>query len=306
MMNAGHKPSSSLRFPSMLWLLLFLPSFFSMSAWGQLAKTEHQHSPVFQARQILLRPMTVELLMEMTELRISEGQKAALRSILPLPLALTNHSNRAILQITVRYKSSLLKNPGTSGYFTMQLNSLHYNSRGAWIGSGQTVFLCPSSALSSQVSGNRGTPNEWSGSAAAVARRFTREWAVSISLDSVVFEDGEVIGPDEFHVIEQQTESARGRADLLAQVREQFLAGDAKLAGLTEWLRRTEAADVGMNLVTGRPDYYQSAQLGTATTLIGLRSGVADDRFADLLESMIRGPSGSSQPEIQLRKATQE
>jgi hypothetical protein len=287
------------------WLLLLSLVPFGQ-AFPQVARAEHVHDRLFQDRHILLQPLTQQTLASLSDFKISEEQRTALGGIIPLSLTLTNVSGKAIVQVTVRYTSVPVGKAGRSRHFTMQLSSLGIDRRSAWIDSGRTVFLCPESRLSAMVSSGNVSTEQIKRSVTAIGRLFTSDWTVTVSLDSIAFEDGEVIGPDEFRVIEQQNESAKGRSDLLARALKQFTAGDAKLTGLSEWLKREESTYHGMNLDTGRPDYYRTAQLETARSLIALRGRLADGLFGDLLERSSNEANRSLQPGIKLRKVNPE
>lgn len=174
----------------------------------------------------------------------------------PLHIRLENRSGRSINLVTLRYAKRYRDGSGRVVYSSPQIPFGAIGDRAAGLKDGASTVVRPGGDLRIEFS----------------AERYDD---VSFELDSVVFDDRAVVGPDAFDVVQQDRERNRAErmileafASRLAQGKEPTLA----------WLR-TVQSDHGMfNQATGQPDFYCVAASGMAISLIALLNTMSTER----------------------------
>jgi hypothetical protein len=276
--------------------LLAISALCVPSTAGQTLSVDQNHSEVFRKSGVLVQPLNPASTAALQSLGLSPQSEKALSEILPLCFRLQNNSSRAIVQITVRYSMLPHGNESRPAHGTLQSSMLDKVSRHGWIEPAHQLLISPSSSLNLHLSGGSASVDSIRKEVLAQRAQFSAERfrRVEVSLDSIAFEDGEVIGPDFFNVIAQQSESVKARCDLADDV-----AGRLDdLPALQLWLQAKAAEYRGVDSDTGLPDFYRLAQSGFAQGLLVAMKSLPPAEFVERMRSTQPAESG-----IRLHKA---
>lgn len=110
-----------------------------------------------------------------------------------------------------------------------------------------------------------------------------RNWRVTVSVDSVIFDDGLLVGPDEFDVIRREADSRRGFADVL---REFVSRGGQEPDLLRKWLEG----------VKGGRESYQQGTAGAARELLFMMDRLKREQWVAAAELQLARAPRSPQP----------
>ena len=110
-----------------------------------------------------------------------------------------------------------------------------------------------------------------------------RNWRVTVSVDSVIFDDGLLVGPDEFDLIRQVADSRRGFADVL---REFVSRGGQEPDSLRKWLES----------VKGGRESYQQGAVGAARELLFMIDRLRREQWVPSAELQLAAAPRSPQP----------
>jgi hypothetical protein len=165
-------------------------------------------------------------------------QSAILQDVLPLSVIVKNRTSRHIVAIAILYH--LRNMEGQPVWHKFFLGSLS-RQRSRTMAPQQVRFICPVPVVYDPI--NRGQISRISqvsdSETAEVRRRLARyanQPSIRVALDAVVFEDGELIGPDESHTLATLNSWIRAERELRT-LAPQKTAAEIK-AHLEEILRR--------------------------------------------------------------------
>ena len=184
----------------------------------------------------------------------------------PLHIRLENHSGRSIHLVTLRYAKRYRDGSGKVVFSIPQIPFGAIGDRASGLKNGASTVVGP---------GDGDLRMEFS------AERYDE---VSFELDSIVFDDRVVVGPDAFDVVQQDRERNRAERAVLEEFTSRLARGkDEALA----WLRSVQADHGAVNHVTGQPDFYRQAAIGMAINLAALLHAMPLERVVKDTRSLL-------------------
>jgi hypothetical protein len=186
----------------------------------------------------------------------------------PLYVRLENHSGRSINLVTLRYAK-------------------RYRD-----GSGKVVFSIPQipfGAIGNRASGfQNGTSKVVGPGGGDPKLEFSalRYDDIAFSVDSIVFDDRVVVGPNVFDVVQQDRERNRAERAVLEGLLSRL--GQGKQESVA-WLESVIADHAGLNPTTGQPDFYKAGAVGIAISLKSLLDTMPVERVSQATQSLLDG-----------------
>lgn len=175
----------------------------------------------------------------------------------PLQVRLENRSGRSINLITLRYAKRYRDGSGTVVHSIPQTSYGAIGARMAGLQDGANAVLGPV------------------GSDLRMEFAASRYDDISFELDSIVFDDRSVVGPDKFDVVRQDSERNRAERMLLEGLLPRISRDKEETLS---WLRSVKEDRGVVNVRTGQPDFYRWAAAAIAQGLINMVENVPDER----------------------------
>ncbi len=184
----------------------------------------------------------------------------------PLHIRLENRSGRSINLVTLRYAKRYRDGSGKVVYSIPQIPFGAIGERASGFRDGATKVVGPGD----------GDPRlEFS---------TLRYDDIAFTVDSIVFDDRAVVGPDVFDVVRQDRERNRAERAVLEGLLPRL--GQGKHEAVT-WLESVIADHTGVNPITGQPDFYKWGAMGIAVGLKALLKVKPVERVAEDTQSLL-------------------
>jgi hypothetical protein len=212
---------------------------------------------------LLLTPDSAQFMKEL-EPFVAGSPKRLLDDVLPYTVIVKNATNRHIAGLMVLYY--LRNSQGEPIYHSFYLGSL-VRQPARMMGPGQARLICPVPFFYNAVNKGRGAHPALSTEAMIEQARlrlgeYTNQPEVHVSLDAVVFEDGEIVGADKSNTMSTLNAYIRAEKDLRVDIVTRD-AAQIKVY-LEELLRRPDKPSSGPHDV----DYYERRRRDMARTLL--------------------------------------
>jgi len=187
-----------------------------------------------------------------------------LNPILPYMVVLANHSQLQITKTTVRYERTT-----PTGRIVYGWSQLDTTAKGfVALGPGATLVHAPRSNLSQLLLSAQSATRPGSGVIAAMSAQIASEIFDSrrfistiVSLDSTIFKNGGVVGPDYFDVIGHSEAAIKAWSDIIGKISDDSIT-DGKLNG---WLQQQAKQSPALaQRADGSLDHYVTAQIALA------------------------------------------
>jgi len=189
-----------------------------------------------------------------------------LTPLLPYLVLIENHSQTPITKTTVQYERTT-----PAGLKVYGWSSLNTTAPGAALGPGASLIQAPRSDLSQVLFAARAGNPPNPGVAAAMSAQIIsglfdprRATSTVVSMDSVIFSSGGVVGPDNFDLLGQAEASAEAMSDIAARASDDSVPDRV----LDAWLQRQ--ATQSMALVEqpdGKINHTLLAQISAARAM---------------------------------------
>ena len=194
---------------------------------------------------------------------LSKGSSAELGSLSPYCVWVKNHGTVGVSRIVVRY---VTKNP-KYGQLLFGENSVDIRQT---LRSQDEFLITPTSVLTQKFAvlhtGRQQTSPSNAGQFSSETLQVWRGSGVAIHIDSIVLEDGSVLGPDLYGVTEEIPARRRAVKDMVAKLN---TLGDTELDSYIQEIRRPPLS--ALYRVDGSMDQVRSQALNTATAVYFLR-----------------------------------
>ena len=176
----------------------------------------------------------------------------------PFHIRLENRSSRSINLVTLRYAKRYRDGSGRVVYSTAQI---------------------PYGTIGDRASGLKNGASRVAGTGGDLLMEFSaaRYDDVLFELDSIVFDDRMIVGPDAFDVVQQDRERNRAERMILKGLLSRLDQGKQETVS---WLRTVTEDRARVNQSTGIPDFYRWAATSFATGLITMVENVAAEGVA--------------------------
>jgi hypothetical protein len=210
----------------------------------------------------------------------------AMGPILPFSVIVKNESRSSLIGIVIRYERTDETGIVRGDNFTM---STMRNDRRSMIHPGEMVFMSPLTGLNIIIRAQSGTVSDTNRLALDVNARvqdYVNQKEVHISLDSAVFEDGSVIGPDKTGNLERMNAWIAADQALSSELLlKRVTRADAKVY-LTSITESAQSAAVPPGKA-----YFDDHLRHRAHGLLGfLESATSDDAFMNIVRSFVGTP----------------
>jgi hypothetical protein len=210
---------------------------------------------------------------------------AFLQPIIPYSVVVRNDGPMALIAIVVRYSLTEASGKTTTHQFMLSTMSNRPNSM---ILSGEAAFIGPISGmnrilrLQGQSRANLTDPARFSPQLLSRAGIYQRSSSVKIALDSVVYADGSVIGPDEAGNMERMNAWRRADIDLYSELR------NRSGSGMESYLRQVVDSPRESGATYAEANHYEDRFDSTAKELLLLRtSSKSDHDVVDFLKNKV-------------------
>jgi hypothetical protein len=211
---------------------------------------------------------------------VTGGTTEELRSVLPYCTIIENNSSRSI-SATATIFGVLLAN-GTRKTIASITQYNLYPMRPGSISPGGQRLVAPDMTLNSSIRHHRtiGQPE-----IAAIARVLPlfSGGQLTIELDAVIFDDGEIVGPDSKHNADRFNAWLSADADVLKDLSSRRRQNSS--AAVISWLEGLAAADTSPAMANG--DYLQRRQ-AAARAAVNSVSQLGQERCLDVFEESLR------------------
>ena len=212
---------------------------------AQLPPVRQQHDiAVFAEAGVIIRPI--------------EGS--------PLYVRLENRSGRSINLVTLRYAKRYRDGSGKIVYSIPQIPFGAIGDRAAGLRDGTDKVVGPS------------------GGDLRMEFSVLRYDDVMFTVDSIVFDDRVVVGPDVFDVVQQDRERNRAEREVLEGLLSRLDQGKQEAVS---WLESVVEDRAGVNPSTGQPDFYRLGVAGIAISLKALLHMMPVESVAKNAQSLL-------------------
>ena len=160
---------------------------------------------------------------------------------LPYSIVITNHAAVPITAVVIR-----LLGTGVNGQ-PIDVEQVQRLGNGAIFGAGKTLLFSHDSNLTQAFIAKQGIREAVSRASSGIATIARNQKTPGIVLDSVVFADGTVVGPDQVGIIARDQAYRAAEVDVMAKVEDQSITDDALLQWLASFAPRDPGRDARGN-----------------------------------------------------------
>ena len=208
---------------------------------------------------------------------LSPETKELLRPILPNSVIVNNQTDKAIVAVCVRWTLTDLEGRVTVDDMTLQTL---IKDRRFMADPGGAVFMSPYTALNRKIELGKGTRVMESTFKWPDLNRYAGQRAINISIDSVIFEDGTIIGPDQNKTAEKLSAWLRAEKEIVDQVLSK--QGEA----LKQYLMSVSSTKVDGSMLQGSSEkFYNDRTTSFSKTLLGLLQREGEGRLLSVCKS---------------------
>lgn len=279
--------------PRIYWLHLMLCFAFQAMLIADIAAF-HTHSKEFAENGITIIPVRSAELDQLAVQGVAESQLSVLRSIPGLAFIVRNTSQKVISDINVRYRKIPISG-GTDVFMTYQipLTPKRGLARGLW--PGKQVVISPSPDLNGALMRKQDISNPSQIIDDILSEFSTSRYSkIAVSVDSVIFDDGLVIGPDEIDVIRQAIDFRTATDSIMREFVGRTAAETPE--SIRKWLTTVSRDRGHYNKTVGHLDYYKEGAASTARDLLFMMDRLRRDQWVPSIQLKLAATPPTNQP----------
>ena len=225
----------------------------------------HQHSPEFSSKSVLILPAVRANVSTLVGLGYNRAVLQQLGDLVEGCILVQNNGTKSIQMLVVRYDRVSVLDPDRIIPEILQIQLAPPNSPDGGLPPGGHALLTPWAEVTRDLKSTT-TLSLTERENRAIGESFDskRYGRVVVTVDSAVFSDGQLIGPDDWNLIQQRQDEDRGQREIYAA-----LANKASLPRdeIISWLEQMRKDRGMIDPVRRRPDYYKNSRATTALTL---------------------------------------